>query len=189
MKSMNRTLFYVPLAIFLVMVVYFAFGLTRDARVLPSVLINKPVPPLVLKAIEGSAQGFSTEDLKNQVTLVNIFGSWCIACKVEHPFLMELKKANVVPIYGIDWREVNRKDGPAWLKRFGDPYTRIGDDPNSKAAIAFGVTGAPETFIVDHRGIIRYKHAGPINYEIWRRTIGPIIDQLRLDQVKAKSAS
>lgn len=171
------------------MAVYFAFGLTRDARVLPSVLINQPVPPLVLKPIKGYDQGFSNEDLKKQVTLVNIFGSWCVACKVEHPFLMELKKANVVPIFGINWREANRNDGPAWLKRFGDPYTRIGDDPKSKAAIAFGVTGAPETFVVDHKGVIRYKHTGPLSYEIWRDTIGPIVEQLRQEQEKAKGAS
>jgi len=184
---MNRTFFYVPLAVFLVLVVYFAIGLTRDPRILPSVLINQPVPPLALKPIKGSSQGFATQDLEDQVTLVNIFGSWCIACKVEHPFLMKLKKANTVPIYGIDWREANRDDGPAWLKRFGNPYTRIGDDPNSKAAIAFGVTGAPETFIVDHRGIIRYKHIGPLSQKIWRELIAPIVQKLRREHVESKS--
>ncbi|MEQ9053845.1 MAG: DsbE family thiol:disulfide interchange protein, partial [Roseovarius confluentis] len=133
-------------------------------------------------AIEGQARGFKTDDLKGQVTLVNIFGSWCVACQVEHPFLMELKKAGTVPIFGIDWRETNRTDGPAWLKRFGNPYTRIGDDPNSKAAIAFGVTGAPETFVVDHRGIIRYKHIGPLNRDVWRRTLLPVVTELRRAQ-------
>ncbi len=187
--SMKRALYFIPLAVFLVMVIYFAFGLTRDARVIPSVLINQPVPALALEPIKGSPAGFSTADLKNQVTLVNIFGSWCVACKVEHPFLMELRKSNVVPIYGINWREANRDDGPAWLKRFGDPYTRIGDDPKSMAAIAFGVTGAPETFVVDHQGIIRYKHTGPLTYKIWNEIIGPIVEQLRRDQEKAKGAS
>ena len=113
--SMKRALYFIPLAVFLVMVIYFAFGLTRDARVIPSVLINQPVPALALAPIKGSPAGFSTADLKNQVTLVNIFGSWCVACKVEHPFLMELRKSNVVPIYGINWREANRDDGPDGL--------------------------------------------------------------------------
>lgn len=179
---MKRLLYLVPLAVFLILVAYFAVGLTRDPRILPSVLIDQPVPPLNLKPIQGSQQGFATDDLKGQITLVNIFGSWCVACRVEHPFLMELKRRKVVPIYGIDWRETTPGAGPAWLKRFGDPYTRIGDDPNSKAAIAFGVTGAPETFVVDHRGIIRYKHIGPLTENIWRETIMPIVEMLRRKQ-------
>jgi cytochrome c biogenesis protein CcmG/thiol:disulfide interchange protein DsbE len=181
---MKRVLFFVPLVVFLVLAVYFAIGLTRDPRTLPSVLIDQPVPPLDLPAIEGRARGFTTDDLKGQVTLVNIFGSWCVACRVEHPFLMHLKANERVPVFGIDWREQNRSDGPAWLKRFGDPYTRIGDDPNSKAAIAFGVTGAPETFVVDHRGIIRYKHIGPLSEDIWRATIAPIVATLRRAQAE-----
>ncbi len=186
---MKRTFFYVPLAIFLVLVIYFAIGLTRDPRILPSALINQPVPPLDLKPIKGSNQGIATDDFKDQVTLVNIFGSWCVACRAEHPFLMELKKTNTVPIFGIDWREVNPDDGPAWLKRYGNPYTRIGDDPISKAAIAFGVTGAPETFLVDHRGIIRYKHIGPLSHKIWRDILSPIVKKLRLEHVESKGKS
>ena len=185
---MKRLVFIVPLAVFLILAVYFAIGLTRDPRVLPSVLIDRPVPEFDLQPIEGFDRGFSSKDLLDRVTLVNVFGSWCVACKVEHPFLMELKKAGTVEIFGIDWREQNRTDGPAWLKRFGNPYTRIGDDPKSKAAIAFGVTGAPETFIVDHRGIIRYKYTGPLTHQIWNDTLGPIVRQLRRDHMKSKGS-
>ena len=92
---------------------------------------------------------------------------------------MDLKEKNIVPVYGIDWREPDRQAGPRWLKKFGDPYTLIGDDPKSRGAIAFGVTGAPETFFVDKKGVIRYKHLGPITEQNWSRTLKPILEALR----------
>ncbi|MDP7573457.1 MAG: redoxin domain-containing protein, partial [Myxococcota bacterium] len=110
---------------------------------------------------------------------VNIFGSWCIACKIEHPFLMKIKKENRVPLHGIDWREKTPDDGPDWLNKTGDPYTLIGDDPESKGAIAFGVTGAPETFVVDKNGVIRFKRIGPMDQTVWDQQIAPIIERLR----------
>ena len=176
---MKRLVFVVPLVAFLAIAAYLAVGLTRDPHVLPSVLINQEVPPFDLVAIEGRDRGFSRDDLLGEVSLVNIFGSWCVACRVEHPFLMEIKEKNLVPLHGIDWREVNRTAGPAWLARFGDPYPLIGDDPDSKAAIAFGVTGAPETFVVDKNGVIRYKHIGPMSWDVWESTIGPLVEELR----------
>ncbi len=175
----RRLLFLVPLAVFAVLVAYFALGLTKDPRKLDSVLINQPFPELKLAAIEGRKEGFSTADLRGQVTLVNIWGSWCAACRIEHPFLMQLKEKNLVPVYGIDWREKDPRDGPEWLKRFGDPYQRIGVDPESKAAIALGVTGAPETFVVDRNAVIRYKVVGPLVPEVWDQTVGPLVERLR----------
>lgn len=168
-----------PLAVFVVMSIYFAIGLTKDPKVLPSVLINQQVPPFDLKPILGSSKGFSSEDLKGQVSLVNIFGSWCVACRIEHPFLMKIKQDKLIPLYGIDWREKSPEAGPQWLAQHGDPYTLIGDDPESRAAIAFGVSGAPETFVIDQQGIIRYKHIGPLSIEIWNQTLLPIITKLR----------
>ena len=101
------------------------------------------------------------------------------ACLAEHPFLMQLTKNKVLPIYGIDWREQDRTSGPRWLKRRGNPYVLVGDDPKSRGAIAFGVTGAPESFIVDKAGIIRYKHIGVINEANWNQTLFPIVQKLR----------
>ena len=176
---MRRLVYVLPVLVLAVLGAYFAVGLGRDPQKLPSALIDKPVPEFALPPIEGFAEGLSTGDFKGQVTLVNIFGSWCVSCRFEHPFLMELKTNNVIPIFGIDWREQNRKDGPAWLARYGNPYTRIGDDPKSIGAIAFGVTGAPESFIVDKQGIIRYKHTGVITKRDWERTVGPIVQELR----------
>lgn len=176
----KRVLFLVPFLIFLVMAGYFAVGLTKDPSKLPNMLEGKPVPEFSLAPLQGrDTLGFKSSDLLGDVTLVNVFGSWCVACRIEHPFLMELAKSKQIPIHAIDWREENPTAGPAWLKRHGDPYTLIGDDPKSKAAIAFGVTGAPETFLVDQKGIVRFKHVGPINAEIWNSTFRPLVEQLR----------
>ncbi|MHA1597168.1 MAG: DsbE family thiol:disulfide interchange protein [Alphaproteobacteria bacterium] len=176
---MKRFTFLIPLLVFLIIAGYFAVGLTLKPRELPSVLIDQQVPPFDLKPIRGYTRGFSSEDLKGQVSLVNIWGSWCVACLVEHPFLMKIAEQKLVTIFGIDWREKDKDAGPDWLAKRGDPYTLIGDDPDSKAAIAFGVYGAPESFIVDRHGTIRYKHTGVINEDNWAETIWPLIQELR----------
>ncbi len=177
----RRFLFLLPLVLIAALGIGFWFGLQRDPQALPSALINKPVPEFSLTAIEGSAQGFRRDDLLGKVSLVNVFGSWCVACRIEHPFLMELKANDVVPVYGINWREPNRQAGPEWLDKFGNPYRLVGDDPRSEGAIAFGVTGAPETFFVDRKGIIRYKHAGPITPDVWESKLWPIVRRLRAE--------
>ncbi len=177
---MNRRVWVLlPLLVFAAIAIFFAVGLTKDPRRLDSILINQPIPDFDLPPIKGRAQGLASADLKGQVSLVNIFGSWCVACQVEHPFLMKIKETKLAPLHGIDWREESPDAGPNWLKRHGDPYTLIGDDPRSKAAIAFGVTGAPETFVVDAGGVIRYKHIGPITPEVWDQTLWPLIQKLR----------
>lgn len=176
---MSRLLFFIPLAIFLVLVGYFWIGLSKDPNEIPSVLIDQPVPEFALQPIEGRDRGLTSADLRGEVSLLNVFGSWCAACLVEHPFLMALKADNLLPINAIDWRERNRTAGPAWLAKHGDPYTLIGDDPDSQAAIALGVTGAPETFIIDHHGVIRYKHVGPITPEVWETQLWPIVRALQ----------
>lgn len=180
MKS--RLTFLLPLLVFMVLVGYFAVGLTKDPRKLPNMLKGKPVPEFVLAPIlDRDDKGFKSTDLEGDVSLVNVFGSWCVACRIEHPFLLELKDKNLVPVHGIDWREVDPKAGPDWLRKLGDPYTLVGDDPVSRAAIAFGITGAPETFLVDQKGIVRYKHVGPINQQSWSEIIFPLIQKLRAD--------
>jgi cytochrome c biogenesis protein CcmG/thiol:disulfide interchange protein DsbE len=176
---MRRVYFLTPLLIFLGLGAYFWVGLGKDPNALPSVLLDQTVPAFALPPIEGRSAGLASTDLVGEVALVNVFGSWCVACRTEHPFLMALKTNDVIPIYGINWREKDRSAGPAWLARLGDPYSRIGDDPHSVAAIAFGVTGAPETFIVGTDGVIRYKHTGPLTPEVWESRLWPIIVKLR----------
>lgn len=174
---MKRLLYLAPLIVVGVIVVYFAAGLTRDPRILPSVLIDRPFPAVDLPPIAGRDKGFATADLGGQVALVNIFASWCVSCKVEHPLLMELSKSGEIPIYGLAW-----KDDPAatadWLKVRGDPYRLIGADRSGRAAIDLGVTGAPETYLVDKAGRIRYKQIGPITDDAWTEVLQPLIAKL-----------
>ena len=181
---MKRFLYVIPLMVLLVVGGFSIMQLKqvsggKSVNVLPSVLINREVPPFDLAPIQGHDKGFGSKDLLGQVTIVNLFGSWCVACQAEHPFLMTIKERGLAPIYGIDWREKNPDAGPKWLAKYGNPYTLIGNDPNSKAAIAFGVTGAPESFIVDKKGVIRYKQIGPITPEVWESTLWPLIQELR----------
>ena len=180
---MGKLRFLIPLAIFGVLSAFFIMQLNNvkegnDPRTLKSVLIDRPVPDFKMDELPGRGMPLHSDHLKGEVTVVNLFGSWCVACLAEHPYLMEIKKRGDVPIHGIDWRD-DPVQGYNWLKKHGDPYTRVGADPNSHVSIAFGVTGAPESFIVDKNGIIRYKHIGPINHEVWTTTLMPIIEELR----------
>ena len=176
---MRRLLYALPLVGFLALAAVFKWGLGHDPRLLPSTLIDRPVPEMSLPPLPGrpADSGLATADLKGRVSLVNIYGSWCIACVQEHPYLMQLKKAGIT-IHGIDWRD-DPAEGAKWLQKHGDPYDRVGADPApGRAAIDFGVTGAPETFIVDKAGVIRYKHIGPIGPEVWKSTLAPIVQEL-----------
>lgn len=175
----RRLPYILPLVIFALLVLYFWAGLGRDPHALPSVLLDRPVPAFALAPVKGAERGLTSDDLKGQVSLVNIFGSWCVACKAEHAFLMRLSRDDVVPIYGINWREKDADAGPAWLARLGDPYRLVGADPDSRAAIALGVSGAPETFIIDRDGIIRHKHAGAVTPEVWEKELWPIVRGLQ----------
>lgn len=177
---MRRALYLLPVLVFGVLALFFLKGLALNPREIPSVLIDRPVPEMALAGLPGRGPdtGLSTADLKGRVSLVNIYGSWCIACVQEHPYLVEIKKSGAVAIQGIDWRD-DPTMGAAWLKKHGDPYQRVGVDPApGRAAVDFGVTGAPESFIVDKAGIIRYKQIGPITPEVWTKTLLPIIREL-----------
>jgi cytochrome c biogenesis protein CcmG/thiol:disulfide interchange protein DsbE len=179
----KRWPFVVPLLVVAVLVAMFGKRLMDvsdgdDPHLVPTVLLNTPFPEMDLPPLPGRTPGLATAELKGEVSLVNVWGSWCVACLAEHPLLMELRRQQVVPIHGIAWRD-EPTASLQWLARHGDPYARIGQDPRSVAAIALGVTGAPETFVVDRAGIIRYKHIGPITPEVWRGTLEPLIAQLR----------
>lgn len=174
---MKRLLLLAPFSVFLVIALYFAIGLDRDPSRIPSVLIDKPLPAFDLPAIEGREKGLSSADLAGEVALVNVFGSWCAGCLIEHPVLMEIAASETVLLVGVDWKDPPGA-GAAWLKRNGDPYALIGDDADGRVAIDFGVTGAPETFVVDKNGRIRYKQVGPITPQIWRKELKPLIEKL-----------
>jgi len=164
-----------PLLALVALIAVFALNINRDPSLVQSVLINKPAPAFSLPAVEGlPVPGFDTRKLEGQVTVVNVFASWCIPCRDEHPVLEALKQKTGVPLYGI-----NQKDAPdqaaAFLAQLGNPYDAIGADRDGRTSIDWGVYGVPETFIVDARGVIRFKHTGPLAMEDIDREIVPAI--------------
>ena len=169
---------YIPLLVFIVMAVFFAIGLTMNPRDIPSPLIGQPVPEFSLPPVKGRALGLSSADLRGQVSLVNVFASWCVACREEHPILMELGRKGTVAIHGLNYKD-KPDDAQAWLDQLGDPYTRTGADISGRVAIDWGVYGVPETFVIDRDGRIAHKHIGAITPEALRKTIMPIIDKLQ----------
>jgi cytochrome c biogenesis protein CcmG/thiol:disulfide interchange protein DsbE len=175
---MNRLLFIVPVIAFLALVGFFGFGLTQDPKALPSQLIDRPLPQFALPGIEADG-GFASAALKGEPALLNIFASWCAACPQEHPVLTRIT-AEGYPVYGIAWKD-KPQDSRNWIARFGNPYKAIAADENGRTAIDLGVTGVPETFIVDKQGRVRFKQIGPISPEIWEGTIRPLMQKLRAE--------
>jgi len=175
----KRVLSLLPLAVFLVMAVYFGIGLTKDPKILPSVLIDKPVADFSLPPIEGGpGQGFSSADLKGRgVTVLNVFASWCVPCRIEHPVITRLAEMKVARVYGLNYKD-DSKAALKWLADLGDPYDAHGADTKGRVAIDFGVYGIPETFIIDAAGVIRYKYVGPISAERLDTEILPLIRTL-----------
>ena len=174
----RRLAAYIPLAVFGVMAVFLGIGLTMNPRDIPSPLIGKQVPNFELPPVKGRTLGLATADLKGQVGLVNVFASWCVACREEHPVLMDLGRKGIVPIHGLNYKD-KPDDAQAWLDELGDPYTRTGADISGRVAIDWGVYGVPETFAVDRNGIIAYKQIGPITPKILEDTILPLIRKLQ----------
>ena len=170
--------FLALLGLFAGIVVVLAVGLTLNPRELPSPLLGKPVPRFELPPVRGRTLGLSSADLKGDVSLVNVFASWCVACKDEHPLLLEMKRQGVVPIHGLNYKD-RPEDAPNWLDDLGDPYTRTGAYIDGRVAIDWGVYGVPETFVIDREGRIAYKHIGPITPEVLEKTLQPLIARLR----------
>ena len=169
-----------PLGIFLLIGVAFAIGLTKDPKRMTSELIDKPFPQFELTKLYDEDEILTEQMMQEQVSLINVFGSWCVACNVEHPVLMDIGRRGAVNLIGIDWRDTRPKAN-RWLLERGDPYDMVIFDSESVLAIRLGVTGAPESFITDKEGNIRYKQVGIITPEIWRQTLLPIIETLKAE--------
>ncbi|MEQ8228796.1 MAG: DsbE family thiol:disulfide interchange protein [Rhodospirillales bacterium] len=184
-RRRTAILFWGPVVVFAGLATALGWGLTRDPKVLPSALIDKPVPEFNLQPVKGRTLGLASADLSGEVSIVNVFASWCLPCKVEHPVWMDLKARNVVPIHGLNYKDTP-DDASAWLNRLGDPYKRTGADLDGRVAIDWGVYGVPETFIVSADGRIAYKHVGAVTKEIVDGTLMPIVDRLRRQAEGAK---
>ena len=169
-----------PLCLFLLIGIAFAIGLTKDPRRMSSELINQPFPAFFLTELYDETEVLTEDIVKGKVSLINVFGSWCVACNVEHPVLMDIAKGEEVTLIGMDWRD-ERPKAKRWLAERGNPYDKIIFDNESTLAITLGVTGAPESFITDKAGQIRHKHVGVITPKIWRETLLPVIKNLEVE--------
>lgn len=174
----RRTVFIVPFIGFVLLAVLLGIGLFLDPRKIPSPLIGKPVPEFRLPAVKGRQLALASGDLKGGVSLVNVFASWCAACREEHPVITALAKRDVVPIHGLNYKD-KPDEAAAWLDRWGDPYTRTGADLDGRVGIDWGVYGVPETFVVGRDGRIAFKHIGPLTDDVVNRTLLPMIHRLR----------
>ena len=179
---MNRLVFLLPVLGLVALDGVFAVGLTKDPKELPSVLIDRPLPEFTLPGIAdtpGGGPGFASTALRGQPALLNIFASWCAACPQEHPVLTRISGEGV-PVYGLAWKD-KPADSRMWLDRFGNPYARVAADEAGRTAIDLGVTGVPETFIVDKHGRVRSKVIGPISNERWDSELKPLLAKLRAE--------
>jgi len=174
----RNVLAFLPLALAAVLGVVLAWGLTRDPGNLPSTLIGKAVPDFTLPPVKGRTLGLSSTDLKGEVSLVNVFASWCVACREEHPLFMKLAAQGTVPLHGLNYKD-QPDDAAKWLDSLGDPYTRTGADISGRVAIDWGVYGVPETFVIGADGRVAYKHIGPVSEEALTGTILPLVEELR----------
>jgi cytochrome c biogenesis protein CcmG/thiol:disulfide interchange protein DsbE len=155
-----------------------SWALNRDPRTIPSALIGQPVPQFTLPPVKGRTLGLSSADLTGEVSLVNVFASWCVECRAEHPLLLRMKADAVVPIHGLNYKDAP-DEAARWLNSFGDPYARTGADLNGRVAIDWGVYGVPETFVVTKDGRIAHKQIGPISPENLENAILPLIRRLQ----------
>ena len=174
MKSLR---FIIPLAVFGLLVFFLWRGLTLDPHEVPSPLIGKPAPNFALTRLDDANTTVKRDDMLGKVWMLNVWASWCVACREEHPLLVAYSKSKAVPIIGLNYKD-QRPDGLGWLNQFGNPYDMSIFDQNGRVGIDFGVYGVPETFIIDKRGVIRMKHIGPLTPEVIRKRIEPLLKEL-----------
>ena len=167
-----------PFVIFVMLAGFLYVGLGLNPHEVPSPLINKPAPPFTLPQLHESAKQFSSQDMKGKVWLLNMWASWCVSCREEHPVLMALASQHIVPIYGVDYKD-KREDGEEWLRHGGDPYVLSVSDTEGRVGIDYGVYGVPETYVIDKQGVIRYKQIGAVTHESLQRIILPLVAELQ----------
>ena len=174
---MRSLKFIVPLVVFLGLAAFLAVGLTRDPREIPSPFIGKAAPGFKLEQLADEKLAFTPDEMKGKVWLLNVWASWCVACRVEHPLLVQMSKQKTVPIVGLNYKD-KRHEGLQWLRKHGDPYSLSAYDVDGKVGIDYGVYGVPETFVIDKQGVIRYKQIGPITPEALEKKIMPLVRKL-----------
>ena len=174
---MKRFGFLIPLVAFVALAVVLAIGLRRDPREVPSPLIGKPAPAFTLTRLDDAKRTIALGDLRGKVWMLNVWASWCVACRDEHPLLVDFAKKGLLPVYGLNYKD-QREDGRAWLLKMGNPYEASLFDDEGRVGIDFGVYGVPETFIIDKSGTIRMKHIGPLTPDVIATEIVPLLKKL-----------
>jgi cytochrome c biogenesis protein CcmG/thiol:disulfide interchange protein DsbE len=169
--------FILPFVVFVVLAGFLYRGLNLDPHEVPSPLIGKAAPPFNLPQLHDPAKSFSPQEMKGKVWLLNVWASWCVSCKEEHPILVQLSRQNIVPIYGLDYKD-KRADAEMTLNGGGDPYTLTVSDTDGRIGIDYGVYGVPETYVIDKQGVIQYKQIGPITPKSLNETILPLVAKL-----------
>ena len=176
MKSHLR--FLIPLLVFGVLVVFLGRGLFLNPREVPSPLIDKPAPVFSLPQLHNPTAQFSSREMLGKVWLLNVWASWCVSCRQEHPLLIELSRQHIVPIYGLNYKD-QREDAIRWLRDLGNPYTLSAYDVEGRVGMDYGVYGVPETYVIDKQGIIRYKQIGPVTPAALKDKILPLVKELQ----------
>jgi cytochrome c biogenesis protein CcmG/thiol:disulfide interchange protein DsbE len=171
------TRFAIPVAVFVALLGLLYVGLSLDPREVPSPLIGKPAPHFELPQLHEATKTFSERDMLGKVWVLNVWASWCVSCREEHPVLLDLAASGAVPVYGLNYKD-KREDGLAWLKGMGDPYKTSIYDFEGRVGIDYGVYGVPETYLIDKKGVIRYKRIGPLTSEIVKSTLLPLVKEL-----------
>jgi cytochrome c biogenesis protein CcmG/thiol:disulfide interchange protein DsbE len=169
--------FLLPLALFVVLVGFLAVGLRLNPREVPSPFIGKPAPQFRLSQLHAEGESFAPEDMRGRVWLLNVWASWCVSCRQEHPVLMDLARHDVVPIVGLDYKD-DRAPAEGWLAEHGNPYRLSVWDRDGKVGIDYGVYGVPETFVIDKAGVVRMKHIGPVTPAVLSEKIIPLVKEL-----------
>lgn len=170
--------FLLPLGIFIALLIFLGIGLRLNPRDIPSPFIGKPAPAFKLTQLHAPDKTISPQDMQGQVWLLNVWASWCVSCRQEHPVLMDFAKANIVPIVGLNYKD-GREDGAGWLRQFGNPYVTSAFDNDGRVGIDYGVYGVPETFVIDKRGVVRMKYTGPLTREAVEQKLLPLIKELK----------
>lgn len=168
---------WLPLVVFAVLVVFFAKGLFLNPREVPSPLIGRAAPAFTLPLVGNDAATFSPADMRGKVWLLNVWAPWCVSCRHEHPVLMQIAQGGRVPIVGLNWKDRDR-EAATMLARTGSPYVAVAEDLDGRVGIDYGVTGTPETYVIDREGIVRMKHIGPISPDVWTKKLEPKLKEL-----------
>ena len=173
---MKRAL--IPLAVFGVLVAFLAIGLRGNPRELPSALLDRPAPAFRVSTLASPTQAMGTQDLRGQVWVLNVWASWCTACRLEHPVLVDFARGGAVPVYDLNYKD-KREDAQKWLSNFGDPYQQSFFDADGRVGMDFGVYGVPETYVIDREGMVRFKHTGALTPEVLEQQVLPLVRSLR----------